>query len=80
MVSKAFEKSNERTTTYGSVVSRLMTVFIREMMAAVGEPVRHWWRWRDQALSSAVSEDYLTCLLSIECQLLFASVVYHLTS
>ena len=37
MVSKAFEKSNERTMTYGSVVSKLMTVFIREMMAAVGD-------------------------------------------
>jgi len=46
MVSKAFEKSNERTMTYGSVVSRLMTVFIREMMAAVGgEPVGRKANW-----------------------------------
>jgi len=46
-VSNAFEKSNDRTMTYGSVVSRLMTVFIREMMAAVGEPVgrKANWSW-----------------------------------
>ena len=45
MVSKAFEKSNEKTMTYGSEVSRLMTIFIREMMAAVGEPVGRKANW-----------------------------------
>jgi len=25
--------------------------------------VRHWWRWRDKALSSAISEDNFPCLV-----------------
>jgi len=45
VVSKAFEKSNDMTMTYGSVVSRLMTVFIRQMMTAVGEPVGRKANW-----------------------------------